>query len=346
MSLRTWISIITFTLVGIIIAFSYEHLVQAWQLLSQVNIWILLLIIPVNILSYIAAGEMIFSYLRAKGAIKHISVPLLVRMSLELNFVNHVLPSGGVSGISYMSWRLNKLGISTGKATMAQAVRFAAGYAAFITLLAISVLLVTIDGDINRWIILISCTLVTVMVSATVGVIYLVKSNKRIERFSKKFSSITNRLVRRITRRKANKLLDEEKMLEFFKDMHDDYLELEKDRKVLIKPYLWGLFFTVMEIALFFITFLALGKVVNPAPILIAYGVASLAGFIVLTPGGTGAYEALMVFILSLAGVSQGGAIAGIVLARVLILIVTIGVGYVFYQLTIMKYGKKPNTST
>ena len=42
------------------------------------------------------------------------------------------------------------------------------------------------------------------------------------------------------------------------------------------------------------IGFWALGYSVNPAAIVIAYGIASIAGFIVITPGGAGAYEAIM----------------------------------------------------
>ena len=68
----------------------------------------------VVMIGYLAAGEMIFSYLRQKKMISHISVFTQMRISLELNFVNHVLPSGGVSGISYMNWRLHKLGVSVG----------------------------------------------------------------------------------------------------------------------------------------------------------------------------------------------------------------------------------------
>ena len=52
------------------------------------------------------------------------------RMALELNFVNHTLPSGGVSGISYMTWRLGKLGVSPGRAASAQVVRYVAGFIA------------------------------------------------------------------------------------------------------------------------------------------------------------------------------------------------------------------------
>jgi uncharacterized protein (TIRG00374 family) len=127
----------------------------------------------------------------------------------------------------------------------------------------------------------------------------------------------------------------------FFEEMHKDYLSLRGDKKILIKPFLWGLVFTAADVSLFLIAFWALGVPVNPAPVLIAYGVASLAGFFVVTPGGAGAYEAIMVAFLAVAGLSQGVVIAGVVLARVIILLGTIILGYVFYQMALIKYGKR-----
>lgn len=318
---------------------------HAWSLLGKVNIWILLLLIPGQIFMYYAGGEMIFSYLRAKKSIDKILPLTLARMALEMNFVNHVLPSGGVSGISYMTWRLGKYGVSSGRATMAQVVRFATGFVAFILLLVVSVFLVTIDGNINRWIILMSSTLVTGMVGLIVAGIYLMSSSKRMSSFALWLTRTVNFVVRRATFRRKMHILDKKKVEVFFGDMHRDYVALREDKKILIKPFLWGLAFTLADIALFLITFWALGAPVNPAPVLIAYGMATIAGFFVVTPGGAGAYEAVMVAFLALAGLDRGAAIAGIVLTRVILLIGTIVFGYLFYQHAIIKYGKNVKPS-
>ena len=128
----------------------------------------------------------------------------------------------------------------------------------------------------------------------------------------------------------------------FLEEMHEDFVELMRDRRILIKPYLWGLFFVVTEMAIFWIVFWSLGSPVNPAPILIAYGLATIAGLVVVTPGGAGAYEATMVRGLEIAGMSQSEATAGIVLTRAIILLVTVVIGYVFYQMALLKYGKQP----
>lgn len=333
-------SVGTFVLIGVIVFFSRHELAHAWHLLGQVNVWILALLIPVQLLMYFAGGEMMFSYLRAKNATKHISPIAQARMALELNFVNHVLPSAGVSGMSYMSWRLAKYNVAAGRTTMAQVVRFATGYASFITLLIIAVLLVTIDGHLNRWIILVSMTLVIVMVLVFGTTIYLISSRRRMNAFSDWASKTVNRLVRRLTHGRKRVVLRSEAMKVFFADMHHDYLELMRDKRLLIRPYLWGIVFTLTDIGVFWVTFWALGQPVNPAPILIAYGVATMAGFIMVTPGGAGAYEALFVMFLAIAGLSEGTAIAGTVLTRVILLMTTIIFGYIFYQHALVKYGR------
>jgi uncharacterized protein (TIRG00374 family) len=341
MSFRAWLSTITLVLIAVIIFFSRHELVHAWQLLSRVNLWILLLLIPGQLLVYYAGGEMMFSYLRAKKSIEHISPLGLARMSLEMNFVNHVLPSGGVSGISYMGWRLGGFGVSQGRSAMAQVVRYSMGFAAFIALLVVAVLIVTIDGGINRWIILVSSALVTGMLGVSVAVMFIMNSTKRMAWFASWVTRFVNNLVRRVTFGRKRAVLGHETVDHFFDELHKDYLALKADKRVLVRPFLWGLVYNAADVALFVITFWALGFIVNPAPVLIAYGVASVAGFFVVTPGGAGAYEAIMVAFLAVAGLAQGTAIAGIVLARVILLLGTIGLGYLFYQHAILKYGKK-----
>lgn len=341
MSVKTIISWVTLTLVGLIIFLSRHELMKAWELLGHVNLLVLLLLVPLMLFTFYAAGEIMFTYLAAKGSIKKTTWYERARMALELNFVNHTLPSGGVSGMSYMTWRLGKIGVTPGRAASAQVVRYVAGFIASAILIAISVVAVTIDGNINRWIILVSSSIVMFMILSTIGLVYLVSSRSRMHGFADWASKVINRTTRRLTRGKKRVLVREKKIFDFFEDIHTDYLSLRRDSRVLVVPVLWAIAFTVADALLFWITFLALGTPVNPAPLLIAYVLASVAGFIVVTPGGAGAYEAIMVAFLATAGIASGAAIAGIVLTRVIILIVTIAVGYLFYEQALGKYGKR-----
>lgn len=342
MTPRRWLNLITIVLMIVILYLSRHQLVAAWHLLSQVNLWILLLVLPVQFISYYAGGAMIFSYLRKKGDLKHTSNIEATKMALELNFVNHVLPSGGVSGLSYMTWRLSKLGVATGRATLAQVVRFAATFGAFVVLLAISVLLITIDGSINRFTILVSCGLIGVIVVGLIVVGYAIGSKARITKLSKAVHRVIAWFWHKVLMRKKTlpKPVQQESIQHFFDDLHGDYMSLRHSPKQLQKPFAWGFVFNISEMALFWVTFLALGTFVNPAPIMIALGLASLAGVFLFTPGGAGGYEALMILFLTSAGVPASVAVAGVLLARVILIVLTISTGYFFYHQSLKKYGK------
>jgi len=193
---------------------------------------------------------------------------------------------------------------------------------------------------VNRVIILLSSALVTSMLAITVAGIYFLSDIRRVRKISTPLSDVINMTVRKLTFGKRQTVIHETKVLTFLEEMHDDFLELKRDKRVLIKPFLWAIAFTASDIGMYFVTFWALGTIVNPAPILIAYGAATIAGFAVVTPGGSGAYEALMVTILAVAGLNQGEAIAGVVLARVIILLTILIFGYIFYQNALAKQGK------
>ena len=103
------LSVITLALVAFIAwqAFSGEvelngEMMPMWDALvysfQHLNPWILLILIPEQILMYYAAGQIYFAFLKQRKNFK-LSQAKLTRISLEINFVNHALPSGGASGL-------------------------------------------------------------------------------------------------------------------------------------------------------------------------------------------------------------------------------------------------------
>jgi uncharacterized protein (TIRG00374 family) len=346
MSVRTVVSTLTLILLAVVLYEARHSILRAWELLGQVNVWILALAVPAVMISYIAVGEMIFSYLRQKKLISHLNPFKLMRLSLELNFVNHVLPSGGASGVAYLNWRMGKLGVNMARATMAQAVRYLAGYMAATVMLGIGLLMVTIDGTVNRWIILMSAGLILSMVVSTFGLYFAVSNKNRIGKIASWLTRTGNLVVRRLTFGKKPAVLNFNHVEKYFNELHVDYVELSHDKKLIWQPFFWGLLYVSMDIAMFWVTFWAFGTYVNPATILIAYHLASVAGFLVVTPGGVGAYEWIMVTVIVMSGLAQEPAIAGIVLARTIILLVTIIFGYIFYQQAIYRYGRPKQLDT
>jgi uncharacterized protein (TIRG00374 family) len=328
-------------LIIVVIYFAWPEIVKAYGLLDKVDLRILALLIPIQILSYYAAGGMIFSYLRAKGDLKEMSHWRITRIALELNFVNHILPSGGAAGFSYLGWVLSKFGVRASRSTIAQLIRFTLTFLAFVMILVGAVVMLAVDGDINRLVIVLSSVLAFVCLAVIFGTIYIIKSARRLKKFSNWLTRLVNKVVRTLTRGKKPHVLKDEIIPDFFGELHEDYLSIRKDTRILIRPFLWAVVLNLADVGLIWIAFWALGYTLNPAIVFVAFGVSSLASAISVTPGGAGVYEAIMIAFLATSNVPADVAIAGTLLARVTLVLGTIVFGYAFYQMTVLKYGKR-----
>lgn len=343
MSFRFWITVVTLILLAVVVFFGWPEIVEAFKLAStQTNLWILSLLIPVQILSYYATGGMIFSYLKSKGRLTGVSHWKMTRISLELNFVNHILPSGGAAGFSYLAWILNRHGVSPGRATMSQVVRFILTFVTFLLLLIVAVTWLILDHQINRNILLLSIGLAVLAIGGTFATVYIIRTKRHLERFSAWLTRVINRLMSFVTRKRKENVLKEDIIRGFFDDLHGDYLEIRKDKRILILPFIWALVANLLDVALLFIAFWALGYSVSPAILIVAFGLSSIASVFSVTPGGAGVYETIFIAFLATAGVPADVAIAGTLMARVALIVGTILFGYFFYQLTVNKYGKRP----
>ncbi len=337
---RTWLSIATFVLIVVFVVAARGQLVEAWHLLGQVNILILLLLIPVQFASYYASSEIFLTYLRARGQLKKTNGLQATSMALELNFVNHIFPSGGVSGISYMVWRLGKLGVSAGQSTMAQIMRYVVQFSTFGVLLVIALVVALLENQASNWVVVMVAIVLTALLFVIIFGSYLVGSESRMMSFARWLTKTLNLIVRKITFGRSKELLKIEKAERFFHEFHDDFVELRRNKKLLHKPLIWSFVFNICEILLFVVSFWAMGTQVNLAVLLIAYGAATSAGIIVLTPGGAGAYEAIMVGVLVAGGMSPGAALAGVVLTRAALIAGTLITGVFAYHHALRAYGR------
>lgn len=342
MSFRRVLTIVTLILLAVVIFFAWPELVKAWGLIGRIDWWILALVIPVQLLSYYATGGMVFAYLRRKGNLQDTSHWQMTRIALELNFVNHILPIGGAAGFSYLGWILGKHGVTPGRTTAAQLVRYTLTFITFVILLVIAALLLILDHSVNRTILMLCALLVVAAIVGTFFVIVIISSRQNLLKFSGFLTRLVNRIGTFFTRGRNKQVIKDNMLETFFMDLHDDYLAIRRDIRVLTVPFIWALIANILDVALLFIAFWSLGTAVNPAALFIAFGLSSIGGVIAATPGGAGAYEVIMVAFLAATGVEPEVAIAGVLLARVTLVLGTIIFGYFFYQLTINKYGTHP----
>ena len=317
-----------------------------WYSLQRINIWILLLIIPEQILMYYAAGQIYFAFLRQRKNFK-ISQARLTRISLEINFVNHALPSGGASGLAYLVWRLKDFNISAGQISFIHVLRYgicALGNA-LQTLIAIIVVLIAgcvIPG--GHWALWLAGSVAAGIIGLIIIAWLIVRKQKNIDWLAATASKFINKIVRRLSRGKKRVLLREDSVTRFFADLREDYLNLKKNRHILWKPLIWGLFYSFLELATYWVVGCALGHPEILPQIMIAEGVASVVGTVLVTPGGMGGYEGAFVVVLVATGVDLQTATITVIVTRVFVLVGTIVSGWGFYQQALMSRPDKFKT--
>lgn len=287
---------------------------------------------------YYAAGQIYFAFLRQRKGFK-ISTPKLTRISLEINFVNHAIPSGGVSGLAYLVWRLKEMHITAGQISFIHVLRYAICALANTLQTWIAIIIVLVTGAVvegGHWALWIAAA-VALGIEAVIFVAWMiVRKQKNVDWLSDNAAKLINRVVRKMTRGKKRKFLKEEAVANFFTDLRNYYLRIMRNKKTLWRPVIWGMFYSFLELATYWVVGCALGHPEILPQIMIAEGVASVVGTVMVTPGGVGGYEGAMIAIMVATGVDLQIATITVIVTRVCVLIGTIVTGYPFYQTALL----------
>lgn len=333
---RRWKLILNIATVLALLVTAYairSQLKQTIHNLFHVHVWWLLLMVPIQFLDYHAQTKM---YQKLFGIVGNkLGYWFLWKASLELNFVNHVFPSGGVTGLSYFSMRLKDgTNLSGTKATLTHVMKLALTILSFEALLMAGVLFLAAVGKVNNLVLLLAGSLTTLMIIGTLLFSYIIGSKQRIGAF---FVSVTrgiNRLIR-VVRPMHPDTFDIDKAHAIFDEFHGYYMEFRKHRQELRAPFFWALIANIAEVGTLYVVYVAFDHWVNVGAVILAYGVANFAGLVSVLPGGVGVYEALMTAVLSAGGVPAGLSLPVTVMYRVLNTVIQIPPGYVLYHRTL-----------
>lgn len=329
---RRWkliLNIVTIVaLLGLVFALRKE-IATTIENVSQVNYWALVLMLPIEALNYDAYARMYRSFFKILG--DKVTYKEMFKVSLELNLVNHIFPSGGVSGFSYFGLRLKQLGISSGKATLVQTMRFIFLFLSFEILLVLGLLALAIGGNANNMTILVAASLSTLLIVGTVLLAYIIGSKQRIQSFFTFFTNAFNKLVHKIWK-KNPETISTERVHRMLDELHENYMILKSDYGRLKKPFFNGFMANLTEILAVYVVYIAFGHWVNPGAIILAYALANFAGLISVLPGGIGIYEAIMTAVLAAAGVPASVSIPVTIMYRVINITIQVIPGYYFYH--------------
>lgn len=309
--------------------------------LGHVNAWALLLLIPIEAVDYHAQVKMYQGLFGIVG--NEFSYSYLYKASLELNFVNHVFPSGGVTGISYFGVRISEENdISGGKATLVQVMKLALTFISFELLLIIGLFCLAVVGRVSELTILVTGALSTILLVCTALFVYIVGSKERINNFFVNLTHFINNTIHLVLR-KSPETINIKRAVKAFNDFHEGYQEITRNLKKMQSPFWYAFLANLAEVLAIYAVFLAFGKVINIGAVILAYGVANFAGLVSILPGGIGIYEALMVAVLATAGVPARLSLPVIIMYRVVNTLLQLPPGYYLYHKALN--GKKRATS-
>lgn len=326
---KTYISIITIiALFGLVYALRHQ-IVDTFRNLDNVNPWALALMPLFQIVNYHAYTKMYQQVYLVLG--DELNYRKLYKVQLELNFVNNVFPSGGVSGISYFGLRMRRLGAGAGKSTLVQVIKFALVFISFQILLAIGLIALAIGGQAGGLLLLIAGSLSTFLFIGTILLTYILGSRGRINSFFAFFTKLINRFIH-FFKRDSPETINVDKVHETFYELHDNYMVLRKDLRQLKKPLYYALLANSTEILTIYAVYMAFGQFINPGAIIIAYAVSNFAGLISVLPGGIGIYEALMTATLAAAGIPAALSLPVTVMYRILNSLIQLPPGGYFYH--------------
>lgn len=289
---------------------------------------------------YFCCGQMFFSFMRAKNDSKSVSPWTLMRVSLELNFVNHAVPAGGLGGLGYITWRLKPFGATAGQSSFMYALRYIITICAnqFQTILAIIALLIfSTVPPAGAWVVGFTALLSVGIIAAIAILIAIASSKKRIDWFARVVTNFVNWIVKKLTAGHKTQVLRRELVDKYLGDAHEDLMTARQNKSMLVRPIIWGIVYSFLEIATYWIVAASLGHPEILPQIMIGEAIGSVMGAII----PYGLYELGMVGIMASLGVDGGLAALVVLMTRVIVLASTIISGYGFYQHSISKIGQR-----
>lgn len=306
-----------------------EPLAETLRNLGKVKIGWVLLIIPLQAINHFSQAKLYQGLFRILG--ERFRLRSMFRLSLELNFINSVFPSGGVSGFSYLSLRLKSEKISTAQATLVQLMRFILIFISFQVLLFLGLVMLSIGGQANDFILLIAGSLATLLFVGTLLLAYIVGSKSRINAFFTFLTKLINWLIH-VIRRGNPETINIVRAKASFDELHENYMLVRRNVQVLKRPLAYALLTNLTEVLCIYVVYVAFSSFVNPGAVILAFAVANFAGLVSILPGGVGIYEGLMTAVLAAGGVAAAVSLPVTVMYRVVNMAVQLPPGYFFYH--------------
>ena len=329
-SVRMALWVLTVALVSWVVYKNWADIVDTFNHLGEANWLVLILLIPEQLFMYFACGQIFFSYLKHRKNVKKFTAGEIMRISTELNFVNHAVPAGGIGGLAFLTYRLGMYNVSAGQASFLYVFRYAVttviNYAQALVAIIVLLALNVVPGE-AMWIIPVALLMNMGVFFFLCFVVYVASSEKRTEFFSKLVSKVLNGIARVVTFGYKKRLMRYDKISKYFADIHDSVKMAKDNKRYLKKPAMWGLIYSLCEVGTYWIVAWSLGRPELLPIIMVGEAIGSV--FDGIVPYGL--YELGMAGVMIALGVDFPTATIVTVMTRVMTLVFTIVSGSVPY---------------
>lgn len=329
---RTLLLILTAVLVGWVIYQNWPDMLETINQLQNTNVLVLLLLIPEQLFMYYACGQIFFSYLRHRRNVRKFTNGEILKISTELNFVNHAIPAGGIGGLAFLTYRLKPYGVSAGQASFLYVFRYAVTTVINYMQALVAILILLGFGLIPSeamWIIPVALLMNTGILLGLWLVVYIAGSQRRTHFFARMIEKIADTFMRIITFGRRKDVIRSDRIAKYFADIHENVKIAKENKRYLKKPALWGLIYSFCEIGTYWIVAMSLGRPELLPFIMVGEAIGSV--FDGIVPYGL--YELGMAGVMIALGVDFPTATIVTVMTRVITLVFTIVSGAVpYYQ--------------
>jgi len=325
MKFRQFIFFVILILLGVLVLNNAGKLGELLELIKGMNLFVLVLILPVRFMYYWFNARY---YKHFFGLYGHkLSTKELFPKVVSMNFVNTVIPSGGISGATYFA-RIMEPKVNQRISLLAQSFWYLATFCSFVLLLVASFLVLFLSNAIAQA----SFRLILILISGLLFLafcIFAISLNELIMRRALMIMTTPVNWILKLFRRAP---IGDTHIKQFVHGYHTLIELFRKHPKKAWRPLADAIGCVGVEIISIMIVFLAIGQLVNPGVVAAGYVFAMIFSVLSIFTNGVGAYEATMVAVFVALGVSFEVGLSVTAVYRLIAMWLFIPVGLIYYK--------------
>lgn len=315
-------------LFGVLLYANRRILGETWLLLTDIRIEYLLLLPVIQFFNYSSVAMYYRTFFKNLG----IKTPLfrMIKMVYALEFVNQILPSGGLSGVTYFIYGM-KHKIAAGTVTLAQIGRYLFSYLTYFGLFAVALgFLLYGSNQINPRVYEYLVAFVILAIVGIVSIVYFISSKARTSKVIGNIGRFLNWISERL--RSGKSLFGSNTIEKSLNDFHESFMQVKHNWRQFFVPFIFMGFNTFFGALTVIVSFYAIDVPLNPGAILFSFAVANAAGVLSVVPGDIGVHETVMIAMLTLVGAPASAALSATLLYRVFNKFVFMPFGFYCYS--------------